>query len=236
MDGRFECPPYTLGVRSWRGTSRLVVGEQMGDEGNTAAACGGRCTGFSGVSGGDGERDWRMSEGRNFLSRRRSGGVNGGRVVVGDGIRGVVGDPGGGKSLRAYLMRFLTLDGRAESLCFRRRCSRNRVRHATSRRPRAELSAMATLVPVASSVSVPGVVVAVAEMLGEFEEPRLVSAAAGALLLALPIVGAPLCVASTAVEVCAAPPAAADHVCAGNCRSVHSATEPSTMFASVIHV
>lgn len=214
----------------------MVVGEQIGDEGNTAATCGGRCAGFSGVSGGEGERLWRMSEGRNFLSRRRSGGVNGGRVVVGDGIRGVVGDPGGGKSLlRAYLMRFLTLEGRADSLCFRRRCSRNRVRHATSRRPRAELSAMATLVPVASSVS--GVVVAVAEMLGESEEPRLVSAAAGALLLALPTVGAPLCVASTAVEVCAAaPPAAADDVCAGSCRSVHSATEPSTMFASVIHV
>lgn len=208
-----------------------MVGEQIGEEGKTAAACGGRWTGVSGVSGGEGERDCRSMDGRNFLSRRRSGGVKGARVVVGDGIRGVVGEPGGGKS-RGYLMRFLTLDGSLESLCVRRRRSRNSATHATRRRPRAELRAMATLVPVANSVS--GVVAAV-EMPAVFEEPSVVCAAMGTLLLAVATVAAPLCVARTVLSQ-AELWAAADDVCAGSWMSVHSPTEPSTSFASVIHV
>lgn len=58
----------------------------MGLDGKTAA-------GVRGVRGGEGERDCRRMEGRNFLSRRRSGGVRGGRVVV--FISGAVGDPAG---------------------------------------------------------------------------------------------------------------------------------------------
>lgn len=69
----------------------------MGDEGKTPADW--RWRGSKGVSGGDGEsRDWRRMDGRNLLSRRRRGGVRGGRVVVGEGMRGWVGEPRGGKS------------------------------------------------------------------------------------------------------------------------------------------
>jgi hypothetical protein len=172
-------------------------------------------------------------EGRNFLSQRRRGGVRGGRVVVGDGISGVVGEPGGGKS-QGYLMRFLTLDGRVDCLCFWcRRRRRKRARQAIRRKPRAELRAMATLVPVASGISGYGT-------LDESEERGSVSAAAGTPVLAVGFVGAPLCVARivlSQVEVCAgSAPAAADEVCAGRWRLAHSPTEPSsTVFPSVLH-
>ena len=190
----------------------MVVGLQIGEEGKTAEP--GRWTGLRGVRGGEGEWDWRRIEGRKRLSRRRRGGVNGGRVVVDEEIRGVVGECGGGKG---YLILPLGFDGRVESWrCCRRRRRRNRARHAIRRRPRAELRAMATLVPVASSVSEGFAAVG---WLDEFEP---VWAAIGTpLLLDVAIVGAlPLCVAKIVfcwVDVCAAPPSgvSANEVCSG---------------------
>ena len=72
-------PPWTLGVRSWRGRSLLVVGEHMGDEGNTPLGCPVLYASVSGVKGGDGDRfPGRSMDGRNLRSRSRSGGVSGG--------------------------------------------------------------------------------------------------------------------------------------------------------------
>jgi hypothetical protein len=65
----------------------------MGDEGKTA--CPGTCAGSRGISGGEGGRDWCRMDGRYFLSRSRSGGVRGGRLVDG-GTRGGVGEPARG--------------------------------------------------------------------------------------------------------------------------------------------
>lgn len=212
----------------------------MGDEGKTAAAYGGRRTGISGVRGGDGELDCRRMEGRNLLSRRRSGGVRGGRVVEHGDMSGVNGEPGAGKS-RVSLMRFLTLLGKvllsSRFFCRRRR---NKARQSRPSKLRAEHTPIATLVPVASWVS--GVVVV--DTL--FAVGCAVSTENGALLLALAGVGSPLCVASIAVGQVdvgdvddagsTAPILAADSVCVCGIGFVHCPTDPYSLLASVIHV
>lgn len=156
---------------------------------------------------------------------------------MGDGISGVVGEPGGGKS-RVNLMRFLTLEGKLETSCFLRRRKRNRMSQPTSRKPRAELKAMATLVLMASCVSG---VAAVVDALDD--EASVVSAAVRPLLLAAGIVSMPLCVARMVlshVEVGAGAgipgTTPADIVCAGSWMLVHRPTDPSPLLAPVVHV
>jgi hypothetical protein len=72
-------PPWTRGFSSLRGTSLLVVGEQIGDEGKTPPWLPpGLKAGSSGVRGGDEERlPGRRIEGRKRRSRSRRGGVRG---------------------------------------------------------------------------------------------------------------------------------------------------------------
>jgi hypothetical protein len=99
-------------VRSGRGTSLLVVGEQSGEGGKAALALlllpplpppdPGLWAGVSGVSGGEGERLLcrRMDGSRNLRSPRRRGGVSTARGPLAElagEIKGV-GDPAGGTS------------------------------------------------------------------------------------------------------------------------------------------
>lgn len=130
----------------------LVVGEQIGEEGNKAPApapppppCG-LYAGVSGVRGGDGERlpGWRM-DGRNLRSRRRSGGVRIDRLPAAEPAGDIsgVGDPAGPISWERP-RRERKVRWKAARRRFRRR-SHRRAKHMMMISARTEQTATAAL-------------------------------------------------------------------------------------------